>query len=1011
MTVSKLEFHTHWPWKGRRLPSPGLSTKALGLLLVLLFGLVLAMPAAASEALMKQGDDAYERGEYAEAVRLLSAASARLTTELGERHPTTLQSGNNLAKSLIAAGSADEALPLIQRIVKLRTEVLGSRSPDTMDSIDLLAHALCEVSRLAECTTLSEQLLALRVEVQGEGHQETLIAMNNLAVAYFDLGRFPEQIELVEKALPRLIALLGERHGDTIDTMSTLALGYWSMGRHGDQLRLSERVLKLCTELFGDRHPRSLQATSNLAIGYGALGRFEEALALETRVLERRLEISGEDHPETLAAMGNLAVTYGNLGRQSEHLAMTERAFALHVRKTGERHPAALRTMGTLARAYWDAGRRDESLALLQRTIALRSEVLGERHPNTLLAKGYLARFYGELGRLDERVEIEEELLTVRSDSLDDRHPDTLASLANLAQAYGALSRHQDVIQLSERFVTGAEWQRAQPGLSAANRRSLFQVSATAYRDFSRHHGLLGDTVNGFRLAELSKARTLLDGMTAQRAARFGALPKFEQDALEAANHRFVAIDQQIANASSTELREELEAARNSLVRDYEQRVARLKAAHPRYATLTEPRLATAEDLRPHLGAHSVALSYVTTASGATSVWLVDGSAAPRFVDLGTLTQLASAIEILRRASAHPGGLKEMPMRELRRAWRLADGSFRLLDADASIPADGAREVVDEAEVAAYLSERLLLPLADALSGKTTWVISPDGALAQLPFELLPLGGKRVVETIDVHYAQSLSVYALSRTRLEEYRGLVRPKDLLAVGNPEYEPAAAQATDRQTRSAAANRILGEEQLKEMRYAWPPLPGSEREIAAIRRLLPNSDVLLRHEASEEALQRANASGALASYRYLHFAVHGNLSMTDPALSSLVLSQVNLNPATDGHITAAEWPGYELRSDLTVLSACETGLGKSLSGEGVMGLPFALFAAGNVNTLISLWPVFDDVTPKLMEKFFARLIGGHSAASALSATKREMAADPNPRIRHPSSWAGFILVGAG
>ena len=149
--------------------------------------------------------------------------------------------------------------------------------------------------------------------------------------------------------------------------------------------------------------------------------------------------------------------------------------------------------------------------------------------------------------------------------------------------------------------------------------------------------------------------------------------------------------------------------------------------------------------------------------------------------------------------------------------------------------------------------------------------------------------------------------------------------------------------------------------------------------------------------------------MQQYRYLHFAVHGNLSTKDPALSSLVLSQKNPAAGTDGYVTAAEWPGYDLRSDLTVLSACETGLGSNLSGEGVMGLPFALFVAGNVNTVLSLWPVFDEVTPIFMQRFFARLNAGKSASQALTETKREMAADP--KTAHPSNWAPFILVGAG
>ena len=85
------------------------------------------------------------------------------------------------------------------------------------------------------------------------------------------------------------------------------------------------------------------------------------------------------------------------------------------------------------------------------------------------------------------------------------------------------------------------------------------------------------------------------------------------------------------------------------------------------------------------------------------------------------------------------------------------------------------------------------------------------------------------------------------------------------------------------------------------------------------------------------------------------------------------------------------------------------GCSPLGPGVMGLPFSLFVAGNVNTLLSLWPVFDEVTPIFMQRFFARLKAGKSASQALTETKREMAADP--KTAHPSNWAPFILVGAG
>jgi CHAT domain-containing protein len=122
---------------------------------------------------------------------------------------------------------------------------------------------------------------------------------------------------------------------------------------------------------------------------------------------------------------------------------------------------------------------------------------------------------------------------------------------------------------------------------------------------------------------------------------------------------------------------------------------------------------------------------------------------------------------------------------------------------------------------------------------------------------------------------------------------------------------------------------------------------------------------------------------------------------------VLGQVDKAPGTDGYVTAGEWPGYDLRSDLVVLSACDTGLGKVVQGEGVMGLSYALYVAGNRNTLLSLWPVVDESTAEFMTAFFTKLKTGMAQSEALNRTKREFIA--GSRFARPVFWAPFVLYG--
>ena len=118
-------------------------------------------------------------------------------------------------------------------------------------------------------------------------------------------------------------------------------------------------------------------------------------------------------------------------------------------------------------------------------------------------------------------------------------------------------------------------------------------------------------------------------------------------------------------------------------------------------------------------------------------------------------------------------------------------------------------------------------------------------------------------------------------------------------------------------------------------------------------------------------------------------------------------MNKTPGTDGYITAAKWPSYELGSDLVVLSACETGLGKIVQGEGVMGLTYGFYVAGNKNTVLSLWPVVDESTAEFMRAFFNKLKAGMSQSAALSETKRDFLA--GSRFQAPVFWAPFVLYG--
>jgi len=191
--------------------------------------------------------------------------------------------------------------------------------------------------------------------------------------------------------------------------------------------------------------------------------------------------------------------------------------------------------------------------------------------------------------------------------------------------------------------------------------------------------------------------------------------------------------------------------------------------------------------------------------------------------------------------------------------------------------------------------------------------------------------------------------------------------------------------------------------------WSALPGAVREVTSVAAMFSPARrrIYLGGDATEANLQELNRSGALADARYLLLSVHALLLPSTPQWSALVLSEANHDIEPNGFVTAAELATYELGSELTVLSACETGLGKEIAGEGIFGLPFALFVAGSRKTVLTLWPVADEATAKFIESLFAKTTRGVAPARALAATKREFLRDP--RYAAPFYWAPFVLYG--
>ena len=292
------------------------------------------------------------------------AALSTITSDLEH-----MQGADAIASAYVSTGRLSEAIALLEQVLTDCVRVLGEDHPDTLASRNNLAGAYESAGRLTEAITLFEQVLPDRIRVLGEDHPETLASRNNLAYAYHAAGRLTEAITLYEQVLPDRIRVLGEDHPSTLTSRNNLAATYRSAGRLTEAITLFEQVLTDSIRILGEDHPNTLTSRNNLAGAYKSAGRLTESITLFEQVLTDSIRILGEDHPHTLTIRNNLAATYRSAGRLTEAIALFEQVLTARTRILGKDHPDTLATLNALARAYKDARFLDEATALLEGAI------------------------------------------------------------------------------------------------------------------------------------------------------------------------------------------------------------------------------------------------------------------------------------------------------------------------------------------------------------------------------------------------------------------------------------------------------------------------------------------------------------------------------------------------------------------------------------------------------------------------------------------------------------------
>jgi len=291
---------------------------------------------------------------------------------------------------------------------------------------------------------------------------------------------------------------------------------------------------------------------------------------------------------------------------------------------------------------------------------------------------------------------------------------------------------------------------------------------------------------------------------------------------------------------------------------------------------------------------------------------------------------------------------------------------------------------------ASALYDALIGPFSPLLEGQDRLVISPSGPLYALPFPALRHKQRFLNDDFSVVYLPSLTMLPLMSPKAGDVgqppAGLHGPAVIVA--NPDLEgltlPWGASAAT----------------------ALSPLPWALEEAANVARHFDRGGIVLSGTAAtEEAI-----TAYFGSAHVIHVAAHAFFNKASPMYSGIVLARARGSQAgdTDGILEAWELAATRVSVDLLVLSACDSGLGQSKLGEGVIGFSWAALTSGVHSLVVTQWKVDDWATSVVMDRFYGNLQTGMSKDRALQQATRSLAQFPG--YTQPKYWAGFMLIGS-
>lgn len=1005
-----------------------------------------------NERLYKDADNAYEQ-----AVETSAMADPRITAQVYRGWADSFQrrgdwdkaekrymhaetedekSGHvNLAVALdlydlgLVAGKRGDSLKA-EQLYRQALDIQQKLAPEslvTASSLNSLGTLALNRSDLATAEDLYLQALGIRQKLAPETLSVAASIYNLGLVAWTrgDIGKadeyYTQALELHTKLAPGSLALALN--------LNNLGLVTW---RQGDLIKAKEYHTQ-ALEIRQKLAPGSIDLAASIN-NLGAIALDQGDIIKAEEFFSRALEIKERVAPGSLSSattlddLGELERMRGNLAKAEEYY---QRSLEIHARLA----PASL-GFAEVVNNLGDLAKTEGNFATAEQRYNEALEVAEKLSPDGLTT-AFIRQGIGDLARERGDLKTAEQYYRQALSTFEKLIPGSKShaeALASLASVMRNLGQPESAARLYEQALNAVETQTARLGGSEDARWDFRAKHVSYYKDYIDLLILQKKPLQAFSVLERSRARSLLETLaTAHINISNGVDPRLQslkcslQADIAAKSSRRLAL----LNSKHQEHQAALvETEIANLLTRYREVEEKIRSTNPIYASLTQPQTLSVQEVQKQLLDSNTLLLEFNLGEERSYLFVVDKNVLKVFT-------LPKRSEIENLASSVYGLLTARNQIIAGETDRQAEK--RWAEMDAQYPREAAK-----------LSQMILGPVATLIKRKRLVIVS-DGSLQYLPFAALPIpketnvgvaseaGQQALARSTEdagmplaaTHEILSLpSASALAELRREQVNRPDPKKDVVVLADPVFDakdprvlngdtlqnrhvsgsssPAktllqeSSLSRDHLTRSASVIGLTNNGQINLRRLEY-----TRQEADAILAVTPQGKGLavLDFQASREMAM----SSRLAEYRVVHFATHGLVNNDHPELSGLVLSLVNRHgKPQDGFLDLQDIYNLHLPVNLVVLSGCETGLGKEINGEGLIGLTRGFMYAGASRVMASLWSVSDQATAEFMAAFY-KALEQEKMLPAAALREAQMEMRKQDMWKSPYYWAAFQLQG--